>query len=112
MRLQWTSVCSNRIGAFALLFFMLSTIPLSSQIDENCSASLQNRSVQVSHDGTFVIPNVPVDTGFFRVRVTCKSGDITKTQGQSQFLVLVPNGQTLINGITLGTVDPSPVSCP
>ncbi|MEO1366747.1 MAG: hypothetical protein AAFX50_06190, partial [Acidobacteriota bacterium] len=44
-------------------------------LDEHCTATILNRSTQVAPDGTFAIPNVPVDVGgLFRVRVVCDRG--------------------------------------
>src|SRR5437763_3153185 len=78
--------------------------------NQNCPASLQNHSVQLNPDGTFALPNVPVDLGFFRVRILCKAPDNTVFGGQSGFLSLVPNGQTSIGKLSAGKVDPAPVS--
>lgn len=80
------------------------------QISSNCTATMQNRVVTINDDGTFAIPNIPVDQGFYRVRVTCKNPDGTITNGQSAFAVLVANGETKIQQINLGTVDLAPVS--
>ncbi|WP_218673921.1 hypothetical protein, partial [Candidatus Entotheonella palauensis] len=68
-----------------------------------------NRSVQINPNGTFAIPNVPVEAGFFRIRVTCKQDGIT-IGGQSEFVELQPDLSTAIDSIVLGTVDPIPVS--
>lgn len=56
----------------------------SAQLDSNCQASLLNRTVDVGDDGFFIIPNVPVERGRFRVRVACtpEGGEIL--EGQSQ----------------------------
>src|SRR5216683_3821885 len=77
---------------------------------QNCAAGIQNSSVQVNPDGTFAIPNVPVDLGFFRVRIVCKNPDNTTRAGQSSFLTMVPNGESKVTGLVSGTVDPAPVS--
>src|SRR5947209_10237332 len=78
--------------------------------NQNCTANLQNHSVQLNPDGTFALPNVPVDLGFFRVRIICKAPDNTIFGGQSGFLSLVPNGQTSIGKLFAGKVDPAPVA--
>src|SRR5262249_48966952 len=77
---------------------------------DNCNANIQNRSVQISPDGTFAIPNVPVDLGFFRVRIVCKNPDNTVSSGQSDFLTMVPNGETKVLGLVVGKTDPAPIS--
>jgi hypothetical protein len=76
---------------------------------QNCQASIANRSVQVNPNGTFAIPNVPADIGFYRVRVVCKDPDSVRS-GQSGFLSLVPNGETIATNIKIGEVDPAPIS--
>src|SRR5215510_2849909 len=81
-----------------------------SQLNQNCTATIANRSVQVNPDGTYAIPNIPTDVGFYRVRVVCKNADGTITHGQSPFVTFVANGSTDIPGIVFGTVTPAPVS--
>src|SRR5215469_2108220 len=76
----------------------------------NCTATLLNRSIEISPDGTFAIPNVPVDQGFYRVRILCKNANQTSTEAASAFLTLVPNGETLVGPLTVGNVTPAPVS--
>jgi len=76
---------------------------------QNCQASIANRSVQVNPNGTFAIPNVPADIGFYRVRVVCKDPDSVRS-GQSGFLSLIPNGETIATNLKIGAVDPAPVS--
>src|ERR1051326_777721 len=76
---------------------------------QNCQASIANRSVQVNANGTFAIPNVPADIGFYRVRVVCKDPDSARS-GQSGFLTLIPNGETIASNLKIGEVDPAPVS--
>jgi len=80
-----------------------------SRLNNDCTASILNRSVQVNPDGSFVIQNIPTEPGFFRVRVTCQQGGTT-VGGQSQFLTLQPNGVTPVGDIPFGQVDPIPVS--
>jgi hypothetical protein len=79
------------------------------RLDQNCIASLLNRNTQIRADGSFVLPNVPVEPGLFRVRVTCERGGMT-VRGQSNFVTLVPNGVTAGARVRLGRFDPIPVS--
>src|SRR5713101_2814930 len=84
---------------------------VAAQLPFNCTANILNRSVQVNPDGTFSIPNVPVDSGgLVRCRVVCKNADGTTTEGASGFLPLIPNGQTAIPQINFGNISPAPVS--
>jgi hypothetical protein len=78
-------------------------------IDQTCTAVVENRAVQVNPDGSFAVPNVPVDQGFYRVRILCKNPDQTTRQAQSAFLVLTP-GTTSVGSLTFGNVTPPPVS--
>lgn len=82
----------------------------AAQLGPNCTATLMNRAVQINPDGTFTIPNVPVDQGFYRVRIICKNPDQSTTEAASAFLSLVPNGETQIGPLTFGQIDPAPVS--
>lgn len=112
---NWCAVTAKQLGsgvlrAVVLLMAVLSGSNAFAQIDQNCTANLQNRAVQISPDGTFAIPNVPVDAGRFRVRILCKQADGTTTGGQSDFLSLIPNGITEIGTITTGDVTSIPVS--
>jgi hypothetical protein len=96
----------------AILAGLASCVPLiAAGLPPACTANILNRSVEVNADGTFTIPNVPVDSnGIFRVRVVCKNADGTTTEGASDFLPLVPNGQTAIPQISFGNISPAPVS--
>jgi hypothetical protein len=78
------------------------------RIDENCTASIGNRTVQVNRNGTFAIPDIPVDTGSLRVRVVCRDPDGTTRGAQSEFIVLVPNGSNQVGPLKLGVIDPIP----
>jgi hypothetical protein len=84
--------------------------PAVAQLGSNCTASIQNRTVPVNANGTFAIPNVPVDDGFYRVRVVCEQPDGSVRGGQSDFLVLVANGDTVVQRIEPGVVEPGPVA--
>lgn len=100
-------ITRNLVCAAVLLALVL---PVHAQLGSNCTATIANRSVQVSPDGTYAIPNIPTDQGFYRVRVVCKNDDGTVTQGQSGFVTLRANSNTSISRITFGTVTPPPVS--
>ncbi len=78
-------------------------------LNQNCVATIANTSIQVSEDGTFAIPNIPADIGYYRVRVICQNNGVT-TQGASAYITLNANRETEIPEITFGTVNPPPVS--
>jgi hypothetical protein len=77
---------------------------------ERCTASILNRTGPFDSSGSFLIPNVPVEPGFFRVRVVCEGNGRTVV-GQSSFFSLVPAGvpADLIE-IHFGVQDAIPVS--
>jgi hypothetical protein len=100
----------RKMIAIAALCQLLLVLPASAQLGQNCTAAIQNRSVQVNADGTFAIPNVPTDIGFYRVRVVCKNPDGTTSHGASSFVTFVANGNTTLSGIAFGAVAPAPVS--
>ena len=79
-------------------------------IDQTCTASIMNRTVLVNPNGTFAIPNIPVDGGLYRLRVVCERPGATVDTGQSGFLSLVPNGTTDVGPILLGPVESAPIS--
>ena len=83
-------------------------VVVAQPLDEFCTATILNRSVQVSPFGTIAIPNVPVEPGFFRVRITCVKDGVT-TVGQSGYVMLNRSGVTQIPSITMGVQDPMPV---
>ena len=94
---------------FAVVAAALLSPLASAQLNQNCVATIANRSVQVSANGTFSVPNIPSDVGYYRVRVLCENGGVT-TQGQSAYITLVGNGNTKIPPITFGAVTPPPIS--
>src|SRR3954470_15989603 len=70
-RSRWLLVCLAAL-------IMLVSGAAGQTIDQNCKATVQNRTVQVNPDGTFAIPNVPVDNlSLFRVRLLCTNPDGT-----------------------------------
>jgi hypothetical protein len=82
---------------------------LSNGLTDDCTASVLNRSVQVSADGTFAIPNVPATSGLIRIRVTCER-DGNYFAGHSDLLTPIQNGDTVVGGIELQQVEPIPVN--
>ena len=78
-------------------------------LDESCVASILSRSVQVSPNGTFAIPNLPVQPGGFRVRAVCNP-EGEGVLAQSAFFSLSTTAVTSIGVLSVGDVDPVPVS--
>jgi len=92
----------------AILLFTNAVLSGKAQLDAGCTVTLLNRSAQVRPDGSFAIPNLPVEPGLFRLRITCAEGGVT-TGGQSSFVTLQPNGITVFSNFTFGPLLPLPV---
>src|SRR5207244_9733196 len=74
-----------------------------------CTATALNRLTQVNPDGSFLLNNVPVPVGAFRVRIVCeRNGKVERAH--SAFVLGVPNGETPLGDITFGDAEPIPVS--
>lgn len=79
-------------------------------LNEECLATILNRTVQVNPDGTFAIGNVPVPQGAFRVRVVCERQGGGVDRGASPFVLGVPNSETVFGDIDFTEVNPIPVN--
>ncbi len=99
------SIFANNGSIVASLEF---TVRSPTFLEENCTITILNRSVQIDPGGSFGIGNVPVQPGYFRIRVTCVSDGVT-TFGQSGYFFLNPDGPTAVGPITYGEVSPMPV---
>lgn len=75
-------------------------------LDENCTVSVLNRSVQVNADGSWRIDNIPVQPGVFRVRATCLDEAGNTISGQTAFRELIPNGFVDFGNTALGVAAP------
>src|ERR1700761_3652223 len=76
--------------------------------NQNCVATMENRSVPVAADGTYVIPNVPVNPGMYRARVVCQQPDGTVVGSTSPYTVLTPNGSTQLPALSLDPLAAQP----
>lgn len=101
---------ARSIWSVALSLAALGGLAQAATLGSNCTATVQNRTVRVNANGTFSIPNIPVDQGLYRVRVVCKRADGTTALGQSDFVRFTPNGTTNFPNIQMGVFDPIPVS--
>lgn len=79
------------------------------RLDDSCTATVLNRAIQLDEFGNLAIPNVPVEPGYFRVRITCVQRNVTLV-GQSGYFTLSASGPTEIGPIEMGRQDPMPVS--
>ncbi len=96
---------------FVSIFFMQFTWVTVSQaeLNENCTVSVLNRTVQVKPDGTWVLPNLPANLGRVRARATCTDGGITRS-GQTDYFLIPANRSITLPTIPVGPVDPIPAS--
>jgi len=79
------------------------------QLNQNCIVSVLNRNVNVSSDGSWILPNVPAGFGFVRARATCVNGGVT-TSGESAPFSLAANSTVNLPHIPLGNTTPIPTS--
>lgn len=79
------------------------------RLDENCIATLLNRNIQVNEDGSFLLENIPVPSGLFRLRIVCEHNNKIE-RGASPFTEGVPDGITQLGEITFEDESPIPVS--
>jgi hypothetical protein len=98
----------SRVLAILFLGMLLQGTGLA-QLNQNCIVSVLNRNVQVSADGTWVLPNIPANFGPVRARATCVNNGITRF-GQSALFTISANGSTNVPPIVLGATTPIPNS--
>lgn len=99
----------NRAASFAaaLLGLVMAMPVLATPLNENCIVSVLNRTVQVKPDGTWVLPNIPANSGPVRARATCVQNGLT-TSGESAFFTVPVNGSFDVPPIVIGPVTPIP----
>ena len=78
-------------------------------LDADCTATVLNRTIQLSPNGTFAIGNVPAPAGALRVRIVCERESGVK-RAQSGFVFAVPNGETILGEITFEVENSIPVA--
>src|SRR5262249_22958291 len=78
-------------------------------LDQNCIVSVLNRNVQVNPDGSWVLPNIPANSGQVKARATCLRNGLT-ISGESDFFTVPANGVVNLPAIRLGSASQIPVS--
>src|SRR4051812_13980363 len=63
----------------------------AADLNQSCVVSAFNRSARVQADGSWVLPNIPANSGPVRVRATCLENGVTRS-GQSNLVNIPPNG--------------------
>src|SRR6266478_2350935 len=79
------------------------------QLNQDCTVSVLNRTVQVNADGSWVLPNIPANFGQVKARATCVQNGVT-TFGESAFFSVPANGAVNLPTITLGSTTQIPSS--
>src|SRR5579875_1138794 len=79
------------------------------QLNQNCTVSVLNRTVNVNPDGSWVLPNIPANFGQVKARATCTQNGVT-TFGESDWFNVPANGAVNLPAITMGNVTPIPTS--
>jgi hypothetical protein len=93
----------------AVVLLLVGAVPLHAQLDENCTVSVLNRSVQVQPDGSWVLPNVPANAGLVRARATCVENGVTRS-GQSDYFLVPVDGIVEVAQISFDTPKPIPLN--
>ena len=78
-------------------------------LDQNCVVNVLNRTVQVSPQGSWALPNVPAKMGRIRARATCTQGNQT-ISGQTDYFNVALNGVTNVGTMLFDQQEPVPVS--
>lgn len=79
------------------------------QLDDSCVINILNRTIQVSPDGSWAMPNVPSNMGQVRARANCMRDGLT-ISGQSDYFTLITNAVSEAGPIRFVNADPIPVS--
>src|ERR671931_244072 len=79
------------------------------QLNQNCTVSVLNRTVQVNPDGSWVLPNIPANFGQVKARATCVQNGVT-TSGESDFFTVPANGVVNLPPIKMGSTTQVPAS--
>jgi hypothetical protein len=97
-----------RLSAAALAC-LCARVPAYAQLNQNCTVSVLNRTVNVNADGTWVLPNIPANFGQVKARAVCTQNGVT-TFGESDFFTVPANGAVNLPAITMGVTTPIPTS--
>ena len=102
----WSKVLISTVALSPLVAQEVYAIPLT----DKCVINILNRTIQVSADGGWALPNVPSNMGQIRARATCLLENGQTISGQGDYFRVIRDGQTKIGGITFEEVEPIPSS--
>src|SRR5262245_48636374 len=95
-----------RVAGVALIL-LCSALGVLAQLNQDCTLSVLNRTVQVNPDGSWVLPNVPANFGQVKARATCVRNGVT-ISGESDYFTIPANGAVNLPAIILGATTPIP----
>src|SRR5215218_811534 len=95
--------------AGVVLIVLCSAHGVLAQLNQDCTVSVLNRTVQVNADGSWVLPNVPANFGQVKARATCVRNGVTSS-GESEFFSIPANMAVNLPAIVLGSVTKIPTS--
>ncbi len=90
-----------------VLFLLCAAHGVLAQLNQDCTVSVLNRTVQVNPDGSWVLPNVPANFGQVKARATCVRNGVT-ISGESDYFTIPANGAVNLPAIILGAATPIP----
>jgi len=107
----------NKNSYNLLLLILVSTLTLLTStgsiaddvtLNEKCVINILNRTLQVSDDGGWALPNVPSNMGQIRARATCSLDDGRTVSGQSEYFNIERDGISRAGDIKFEQIDPIP----
>ena len=85
--------------------------PTALALDNNCVINVLNRTIQVSEDGGWSLPNVPSTQGNIKARATCVDPDTGETKtGETDFFRVSRNGITQVGEFVFNDISNTPES--
>jgi hypothetical protein len=85
------------------------TLDAGKKMDSRCVVSILNRVARVRSNGSWILTNIPATGQQVRARATCQYTNPSFTElGQSDFVIVPPNGQVQNVTITFGSPIPVP----
>ncbi|HAS8478182.1 TPA: hypothetical protein I7768_14410 [Vibrio vulnificus] len=102
----------RKCQALTLALFSITSYSYASEVklDQHCIINILNRTIQVSEDGGWALPNVPSNMGQIRARATCTYEDGNTVSGQSEYFSVARNGITKVGDIRFDALSAIPVS--
>lgn len=97
-------------GVLALLAIIMPSSIFAAELNERCVVNVLNRTIQVSADGGWSLPNVPSNQGSIRARATCLQEDGQTVSGQSGYFQITANQINRVSEIVFEDLEQIPVA--